>query len=260
MTFIPSEKQKLVIELSKDFTQIISLETIYKNGLGWGSNGVGDRFGNFNYTVVYANETTKGYMNDETYKIPSDILKNFLENKENKGNKKGKTIIGIFIHSIAGKKTSRPIRDDIKKFYNSPCVVCGSKSDLCCDHKNDLYNDERVLNTTTQVLDDFQSLCTHCNLQKRQVSKKEKEMGQLYSAKNIPSYNSPAHNFEFPWEKMSFNEKDINCKTGTYWHDPVEFNRKIGIYSITISFVREIKNKNKVDHQIYNPNFSTIRL
>lgn len=52
--------------------------------------------------------------------------------------------------------------------------ICGSKSHLVTDHKNDLYNDIRVLNSKTQTVDDFQCLCNHCNLQKRQISKQTK--------------------------------------------------------------------------------------
>ena len=40
------------------------------------------------------------------------------------------------------------------------CIVCGSASDIVIDHKNDLYNDPRVLNSDTQVPDDFQTLCS----------------------------------------------------------------------------------------------------
>ena len=82
---------------------------------------------------------------------------------------------------------NRPIRDDIHKIIKSkPCVVCGSKSHLVTDHKNDLYNDLRVLNSKTQILDDFQCLCNHCNLQKRQISKQTKIEKKRYGATNIP--------------------------------------------------------------------------
>ena len=82
---------------------------------------------------------------------------------------------------------NRPIRDDIHKIIKSkPCVVCGSKSHLVTDHKNDLYNDIRVLNSKTQTVDDFQCLCNHCNLQKRQISKQTKIEKKRYGATNIP--------------------------------------------------------------------------
>ena len=54
---------------------------------------------------------------------------------------------------------TRPIRDDIHKFHKAMgCVVCGSSSDLVTDHKNDLYNDPRVLNKETQTLGDFRNV------------------------------------------------------------------------------------------------------
>ena len=82
----------------------------------------------------------------------------------------------------------RPIRLDIHAHHKKVgCVVCGSHSDLVTDHKNDLYNDPRVLDAKTQTIDDFQCLCNHCNLQKRQVSKVTKELGKRIGATAIPS-------------------------------------------------------------------------
>lgn len=83
----------------------------------------------------------------------------------------------------------RPIRKDIKDFYKTQaCCVCGSKSELVCDHKNDLYNDPRVLNTTTQTMNDFQSLCTHCNLLKRQIMKDTLKKGKDMEQKIFPLF------------------------------------------------------------------------
>ena len=94
-------------------------------------------------------------------------------------------IVGIFVISkidINNKLiNNRQIRRDIIEYYRKiSCVICGSNTDLVCDHKNDLYNDMRVLNTKTQRLDDFQSLCNHCNLQKRQICKNEIINKQIY--------------------------------------------------------------------------------
>ena len=117
---------------------------------------------------------------------------------------------------------TRYIRNDIKKYYKEMgCVVCGSHSDLVCDHKNDLYNDPRVLNTETQTLDDFQCLCNHCNLLKRQVSKKTKETMRRFGATGIPSI--AVFGVDFISGDESFDLDDINAMVGTYWHDPVAF-------------------------------------
>ena len=122
----------------------------------------------------------------------------------------------------------RYIRKDIRKYYkNQPCVACGELSPLLlvCDHKNDLYNDQRVLNNETQTLEDFQSLCNSCNLKKRQICKKTKETCKRYSAKNIPSLAE--FGVDFIEGDETFDETDINAMVGTYWHDPVKFNRHI---------------------------------
>lgn len=119
----------------------------------------------------------------------------------------------------------RPISKTIKEFYKKQsCVVCGSNSGLVCDHKNDLYNDPRVLDIKTQKLDDFQSLCTHCNLQKRQVAKKTRETNKRYGATQIPSVSAFGVNFTKGGEK--FDPKDPMAMVGTYWYDPVDFVKK----------------------------------
>lgn len=71
------------------------------------------------------------------------------------------------MHPNALHKVLHPICVSIKTYYRQfPCVWCGSTSYMVTDHKNDLYNDPCVLDCKTQTRDDFQSSCTHCNLQK----------------------------------------------------------------------------------------------
>lgn len=123
-------------------------------------------------------------------------------------------------------KASRPIHKDIDKYHKSiGCVVCGSNSDLVTDHKNDLYNDPRVLNIHTQVLDDFQCLCNHCNLQKRQIMKITKETNKRYSAKNIPQLK--IFGIDFIKGDETFDINDPNTLIGTYWYDPIAFTNYI---------------------------------
>ena len=143
------------------------------------------------------------------------------------------------MHSKRTNILLRPIRPDIgKQIRKSSCVVCGT-SKTVCDHKNDLYNDERVLNEKTQLMSDFQPLCNHCNLQKREICIKEKKEQKIYSAKNIQRYT--IYPFEFPWEKKAFDDRDIYCKYGTFWFDPVEFDKNIYCYSQLIPIINEIK-------------------
>jgi hypothetical protein len=55
------------------------------------------------------------------------------------------------------------------------------------------------------------------------------------------------YDFEFPWEKKEFNEKDIQCKKDTFWYDPIEFNCLIYRYiSYILPIVKEIKKNQKV--------------
>jgi 5-methylcytosine-specific restriction endonuclease McrA len=195
-----------------------------KESLNWGSNGLGDRFGRsmFNYTVIHKNGRTTRYSQDIDDTIDDNILQTFVN--ESKNARSG--IIGLFIHSLKGKSTSRTIRDDIGiEIRKRSCVVCGSKSAVVCDHKNDLYNDDRVLSENTQNIDDFQALCNHCNLQKRQVCKDERKNRVLFSAKSIPQFSRLK--FDFTWEKKEFDLTDINCKVGTYWYDPLAFMDRI---------------------------------
>ncbi len=120
------------------------------------------------------------------------------------------------------KSGNRPIRQDIENYHKSTgCVVCGSKSDLTTDHKNDLYNDPRVLDARTQTRDDFQCLCRHCNLLKRQICKKTKETGKRYGATNIIGLKM--FGIDFIEGDETFDAKDSNAMVGTYWYDVVAF-------------------------------------
>ena len=232
-------KEELIIKLTENYTKFLSIDEIRKNNLYWGGNGVGDRFANkkFNYCVLYSNSSIKYYSEKEDDKIPNEFL------NIKKTTKSG--IIGIFVFSKRIQNENRPIKKKIQKeITKQSCVICG-KTKTICDHKNDLYNDPRVIKLETQTMDDFQPLCNHCNLQKRQICKDEKNEQKIYSAKNIEGYKK--YLFEFPWEKKVWNKNDINCKVDTYWYDPVEFQNKIYCYiTYTIPIINEIKRKVKL--------------
>ena len=138
------------------------------------------------------------------------------------------------IFGIKNEESSgRPISKDIIEYHKKlPCVNCGSNFELQCDHKNGLYNDPRVLDMKTQTKDDFQSLCRHCNCQKRQIEKKTRETSKRYGATNIPSL--AIFNIDFIEGDDTVNVKDINALKGTYWYDPIEFMKHVKI-SISIS-------------------------
>jgi hypothetical protein len=123
-------------------------------------------------------------------------------------------------------KSSRQVREDIELFYRQKsCVVCGSTSGVIVDHKNDLYNDDRVLSLKTQTFEDFQTLCQHCNLQKRQVMKKTLETGKRYGATNIPILKH--FGIDFTIGDFTLDINDPNATVGTFWHDPVDFLKRV---------------------------------
>lgn len=138
-------------------------------------------------------------------------------------NRKGIYIEYIKIYGYQEKCIyQRIISKNIRMFYkNKPCVVCGTHNDTIIDHKNGLYNDERVLNIKTQNIDDFQVLCNHCNLQKRQTIIEMKKTGKRYSAINIPIVKT--FNISFTKGNETFNANDVEWGIGTFWHDPCDF-------------------------------------
>ena len=221
---------QLVRELSNNFTTIISKNIIDKHPiLQWGNNGIGDRWVKkiFNYTVIQKNKI-KTYSENDDEKINIEEIKLFQQNNIGIG------IIGIMVHSVKINNTSsRPIKKEINDYYKKlPCVSCGSNSELTVDHKNDLYNDKDVLDKKIQKKEDFQTLCNHCNLQKRQICKKEKETNKLYSALNIPMFQIFKDEFfvnnnKFDWENNVFDIKNKDSKIGSYWYDPVQFVKNI---------------------------------
>jgi len=196
-----SKKQLAVDKLFKPNEKGISewvTKTELSNNdiLNWGNNGVA------RHSIFF---------NDNRYIWEKFQLKGKIEKLRTNG-----------FSEIEISKNTRPIRDDIHKYHKSMgCVVCGSMSDLVTDHKNDLYNDPIVLDIKTQNIDDFQCLCNHCNLQKRQVSKKTRETGKRYSAKNIPSLE--IFDIDFIEGNETFNKEDINAMKGTYWYDVSAF-------------------------------------
>ena len=128
----------------------------------------------------------------------------------------------------------RSVRKDIKDHhYKTGCVCCGCKSNLTIDHKNDLYNDQNALNLNTQKLSDFQCLCNHCNLQKRQVCKNTKKINKRYGATNIPQLK--IFGIDFIVGDETFNPNDKDALKGTYWYDPIEFMEFIMIYKTILS-------------------------
>lgn len=109
--------------------------------------------GEINYLWNNINDTDKNIIKNEFYSKCKIY---------NSGN--NIQYIGIFGY-INNNNINHRIKKEILNFYKTkPCCVCNIKSNVICDHKNDLYNDPRVLNINTQTINDFQSLCISCNL------------------------------------------------------------------------------------------------
>ena len=199
----------------------------FGNGCSWARNSAVQKYKLCTVKSNYDIKTLQGVClswsatEEEKIKIRSEISAETI--KTHKGN-------SIYMLKIYGtqdrENQSRPIRKDIRNLIKiQSCVVCGSNTDIEIDHKNCLYNDERVLNIKTQVLDDFQSLCRHCNLQKREIHKKQSETGIRYPATKIPSMKM--FGIDYTQGDAEFDSKDINALVGTYWYDPVKFMEEI---------------------------------
>jgi hypothetical protein len=52
----------------------------------------------------------------------------------------------------------------------------------------------------------------------------QRKNNELYSAKNLEMFQMYD---TFPWEKIIYDVNDINTKVGSYWYDPIEFQKNI---------------------------------
>ena len=87
-------------------------------------------------------------------------------------------IIGLSNKEKQGRPIRKEIRETLLKKYKG-CIHCGNHKSLCIDHKNDMYNDKRVLCENLQKIEDFQVLCNKCNKDlKHQINVKEKKTGK----------------------------------------------------------------------------------
>lgn len=116
------------------------------------------------------------------------------------------------------------IREKIK---NLPCVNCGTKTNIETDHKNGRKNGPEM-RLENQVLSDFQPLCRHCNLIKRERCKECKKTDIRYKA-TLLHY---VYNYTCGDENYT---EEVGCR-GCYWYDPVEFKKKISEAKTNLTF------------------------
>jgi len=231
------DKISLVKKCTDDFKNILPRNEIRKHKeLDWGDNGIGNRWCDkkLNYIAI------PRYRNPIMYTDAEEDIKDYIDiiNKfKNEYNGTDKGIIGIKILSIRTTTDSRYIKKEIKDHYkNKQCTICGSTSEIVVDHKNDYYDDTRVLDSKNQTLDDFQSLCNHCNLLKRQNTKKEKETGVIYSAANIPQFKC----FE---KEILLLEKLLPERCYSYHYDSIKYMERVKYITLNNFTERVMKNK-----------------
>jgi 5-methylcytosine-specific restriction endonuclease McrA len=143
--------------------------------------------------------------------------------------------IGIYSDDKDEDKSNRGIREDIKKIIRiKPCLHCGKQNDTIVDHKNDLYNDPRVLNMKTQTKDDFQPLCNGCNLIKKAYNiKMLLPGGKRFDALELQLPIIKKLGVSYTKGNETFNIKDVNTLEGVYWTDIEDFTEKaFAIYKL----------------------------
>lgn len=123
-----------------------------------------------------------------------------------------------FGEKIEDKGISHKIAKEIRKL---PCANCGTRNDIQCDHKNDLKNDPRVLDTATQIMEDFQPLCRHCNDVKRGVKAFTVRTGKRFGATKM---GFPQ---DFTQGDDTLDLGDPYWYVGTYWGDCLAFKKKL---------------------------------
>lgn len=128
-------------------------------------------------------------------------------------------------------KNGRDIRSDIdKQIKKQRCVVLDVHNQIETDHKNGRYDDPRVMNKETQVLDDFQPMHKNVNDAKRHHCDR--------CVKEKKRYDATRLGYKEGWTEG--DENDTICE-GCYWYDPKQFNQ-----TISKDFVKEDK-KDKDD-------------
>lgn len=139
------------------------------------------------------------------------------------GNKIDRIRLNGFNTSNA-RNISQTIRADIKREISQKrCIVLGTNRS--CDHKVEVDHkdgrkvDERVMNTKTQVLDDFQPLSKPANDAKRQFCKECNETNLRYDAKLL------GYPISFTHGNINFTT-EIGCN-GCFWYDPIAFRQEL---------------------------------
>ena len=141
----------------------------------------------------------------------------------------GQPTIALKLNGFNTDKTfNQNIRKDIKNYYkNKNCVMLGITGNSVntkveIDHKDGRKDNERVSDTKTQKLEDFQPLSKAANDVKRQICLKCKETNKRWNAKNLQG-----NPFEFYYGDENYTQ-EVGC-VGCYQYDPVEYRKTVVI-------------------------------
>jgi hypothetical protein len=131
--------------------------------------------------------------------------------------KEQKTIRWKF-NGFKEKSSNRPIR---KELSNKPCVHTGFKSTtnnpIVIDHKNGRYDDDRVLNIETQIIEDFQPTCNQANLYKRTKCTDCIRTGMRFDAKEL------GYSVSVTEGNLKYEGTCVGC----YWFDCLQFKKSV---------------------------------
>ncbi|WP_211231316.1 hypothetical protein [Halonatronum saccharophilum] len=107
---------------------------------------------------------------------------------------------------------NRQIQREIRK---RRCAILGI-SEVEVDHKNGRKNDPRVMNSSTQRINDFQPLSKAANDAKRQYCKECKRSGKRFDAKEL------GYPISYIKGGVRHDGSPTGCE-GCFWYDPIEF-------------------------------------
>lgn len=123
----------------------------------------------------------------------------------------------------ADNKTQTIRKDIIDVISKKRCVILGTTGScdkgIQTDHKDGRKENETVMNTATQKLDDFQPLSMPANVAKRQFCKECKASGKRYDAKLL------GYPISFTQGNENYTQ-ELGC-VGCFWYDPLAFRAKL---------------------------------
>jgi len=188
---------------------------IFRNDSTLGKNY---KFFRFSPTLDIDKKTSCSWKLTEQDKIMIQSIHKQIDFKDKKGN----IVYYIQFFGKCQEVIDEGIRSDIRiQICKEPCVNCGTTTNIECDHKNDLKNNKRVLIKETQILDDFQPLCKHCNDVKRAIKTKMLKLNKRIGAKYL------YYKIDFTKGDETLNMDDPYWYIGTYWGDCKAFKESI---------------------------------